>query len=110
MNYMPGLGQSDSKWESKQSSGWCPTEEVKEQFMQDWDYFRPSGPNGEPRRGSFPTGLVIPSMLAEVVIQPVVSLPSKTLVIKFIQGRTESEKQLDAENAERIQELSDDEE
>ena len=107
---MPGLGQSDSKWESKQSSGWCPTEEVKEQFMQDWDYFRPSGPNGEPRRGSFPTGLDIPSMLAEVVIQPVVSLPSKTLVIKFVQGGTESEKLQDAANAERIKELSDDEE
>jgi len=49
-------------------------------------------------------------MLAEVITRPVILAPSKTLAIAFIRGRREDERLQDAENRNRITELSDDEE
>jgi hypothetical protein len=110
LNYTPGAGQTDSAWKSTEESRWCPSEEVKKQFIQDWDYFRPLGPKGESRRGTFPTGWDNSFMLAQVIVQPLISMPPpRTLVIEFIRGRKEEEKLQDLKNANSITELSNDE-
>lgn len=109
LSYTPGAGQTDQAWKSTEKSHWCPSDEVQNQFIQDWDYFRPLGPEGENRSGAFLTGVKSPVMLAEVITRPVISAPSKTLDIAFIRGRREDEKLQDAENANRVTELSDDE-